>query len=304
MAEEPVEEEVVEEETPVEEEVVAEEPVAEEPVAEEPEAGEEGDHSNSEPISLPTPDADDVPENKLHLIDRTVKPTREVAPEPEPEEGVHEEEPVVEEVAVEEAPEGAAGEEAVDGEEADGSGVGSDKQHLLGRQVKSPRATAAKPALAEELPAADRVMEGADPAGIDVGPVDEEIGLDAEIVIEESFVAVPEKEIAEPEIGMEPQIVMPIDWFCVLPTPFSIGVLGFPVDENGNPIVRPDVPATDRGVSDEELVTVTGVPAVDPKGILVGRSVKPAPLPVDPSQPSPKGILMQRKPKTAPATVE
>ena len=76
------------------------------------------------------------------------------------------------------------------------------------------------------------------------------------------------------------------------------------VDENGNPIVRPDVPATDRGVSDEELVTVTGVPAVDPKGILVGRSVKPAPLPVDPSQPSPKGILMQRKPKTAPATVE
>ncbi|MGV2333350.1 MAG UNVERIFIED_CONTAM: hypothetical protein LVR18_04215 [Planctomycetaceae bacterium] len=419
---------------------MTEEPAAEEPAAEEPAAGEEGS-SNQEPISLQTPDKDDVLASKQHLLDRTVKPAQENAEEPaggneepateeppvaeepaaeEPavEEPVTEEpaaeepaaeepaaeepaveEPVVEEPAAEEpvasvgsdkahllgrkvksaptadvaAPADAAEEPAVEEPAAEEpaveepaaeepvASVGSDKAHLLGRKVKSaPTADVAAPADAAEEPAVEepaaeepaveepaaeepvasvgsnkahllgrkvksaptadaaapaaealRVMEGADPAGIDVPAVSEELvtGVDSVIVeatIEETFVVDPVVEAVDGELVKDPVVALPIEWFCVLPTPFSMGVLGFPVDENGHPILRGVTPGdaaiAEPVVADGELVTVTDVPAVNPKGILQGRTVKPTPAPADPTQPSPKAILLQRNTKPAPAT--
>ena len=309
MTEEPAEEEVVEEE-------VVEEPVVEEPEAEEPAHGEEGDHSNREPISLPTPDADDVPENKKHLIDRNVKPPREEAPEEGGEEEAHEEaplfdeEPVVEEETVveEEAAEEPVEVEEPAVEEAADLDAGSSKQHLLGRKVKPPRTAPSEPAMGEALPEA-RLMEGAEVMDVDVAPIGEELEEETVTFIAESEVVGADVESAKPELVQEPEVFMPHDvWVCVLPTPFSMGILGFPVDENGDPIIRRANPADAAGaepaIADGELVTVTDIPVVDPKGILVGRTLKAAPAPADPDQPSPKGILLQRKTKPAPATAE
>jgi hypothetical protein len=195
-----------------------------------------------------------------------------------------------------------AEEEAVEEEDAADAAYSSDKRHLLGRKVKQARREDAESSLVSEYSEASRIMEGSDVADIDLAP--EADGGELVTSIEESVVAGSDPEVVEPEVELDVKIGVHEFWFCVLPTPFSMGAMGFPVDKDGNPIIREasplDADASHPVVADEELVTVTDIPAVNPKGILLGRSVKSAAAPADPDQPSPKGILLQRKAKPAP----
>ncbi|MEY3459475.1 MAG: hypothetical protein RL215_2632, partial [Planctomycetota bacterium] len=230
VAEEDADEEVVEEEPAVEEPAV-EEPADEEAAEEEAEHAEGDDTPNSEPISLPTPNKEDVPENKLHLIGRKVKPERSV-----------------------ETDEPTAGE------------------------IDSP-VTDEESAPVEE-----------NPAGEDEAAVEEEEPEVAEVEAGE------ESEVVD-QIAGEPISVHPPTMVCVLPTPFSFMIMGFPVDEHGKPTGL--LPSPSR---DEEIV-VTSTPE-NSKSILVGRTVRQnvAPDGADTGRvPPAKSSLLQRTVKTAPA---
>jgi hypothetical protein len=133
-------------------------------------------------------------------------------------------------------------------------------------------------------------------------PLAEEIVPTEELVVEEpEVIAVhPEADVVEPEAHDEPVVVTAVMGpLLFVPSPLSIGVLGFPVDEAGNPLLKPEP------VADPEHVAVTGG-AVDPKGILIGRTVKTVAVesPVEESStatPPAKSQLLQRTVKTRPS---